>query len=60
MRNVFDASTPSSLDVSLNDILCVEPKRLTDIRDILLKCCLEKFMFTANIKKNVPPNLNEA
>ncbi|CAI6357679.1 unnamed protein product [Macrosiphum euphorbiae] len=51
LRVVFDASAKSSSGVSLNDILHVGPKLQTDISDLLHRCRLHKFMFTADICK---------
>lgn len=48
---VFDASAHSSSGTSLKDVLCVSPKLQTDIRDILLRCWLSKFVFTVDIAK---------
>jgi len=51
LRVVFDAfaSTPSGL--SLNDVLISGPKLQTDIFNILLKCHVKRFVFTADITK---------
>lgn len=51
IRVMFDASARSSSGASLNDVLCVGPKLQTDISDILLRCRLSKFVFTADIAK---------
>jgi len=51
LRVVFDASAKSSSGVSLNDILHVGPKLQTDISDLLHRCQLYKFMFTADVCK---------
>lgn len=51
LRVVFDASASSSSGVSLNDVLCIGPKLQVDIKDILLKCRLKRYMFTADIEK---------
>lgn len=49
LRLVFDASAATSSGLSLNDVLCTEPKLQTDIRDILLWNRLEKYIFTVDI-----------
>lgn len=51
LRVVFDASASSTSGVSLNDVLCVGPKLQMDIKDILLRCRLNKYVFTADIEK---------
>jgi len=51
LRVVFDASARSSTGVSLNDTLLVGPKLQCDIMDILIRCRLHKYMFTADISK---------
>lgn len=51
IRVVFDASATSSSGHSLNDILCTGPKLQTDLRDILLRNRLHKYILTADIVK---------
>lgn len=51
IRVVFDASAVSSNGRSLNDVLCTGPKLQTDLRDILLRCRLHKYILTADIVK---------
>jgi hypothetical protein len=51
LRVVFDASARTSLGVSLNDTLLVGPKLQCDISNILLRCRLNKYMFTTDICK---------
>lgn len=51
LRVVFDASARTSSGVSLNDTLFVGPKLQCDIMNILLRCRLNKYMFTADICK---------
>lgn len=49
IRVVFDASAPTSSEKSLNDVLYVGPKLQNEISDILFKCRLHCFVFTAYI-----------
>jgi hypothetical protein len=51
LRVVFDASARTTSGVSLNDTLFVGPKLQCDISNILLRCRLNKYMFTADICK---------
>lgn len=51
LRVVFDASASTSSGKSLNDILCTGPKLQTDLRDILLRSRIYKYIFTADIVK---------
>ncbi|KAF0769852.1 Integrase catalytic domain-containing protein, partial [Aphis craccivora] len=51
IRVVFDASSVSSSGRSLNDVLCTGPKLQVDLRDILLRCRLHKYILTADIVK---------
>lgn len=51
LRVVFDASAPSTSGASLNDVLCTGPKLQTDIRYILQKSRLYRYVFTADIEK---------
>jgi len=51
IRVVFDASSTSSSGHSLNDVLCTGPKLQIDLRDILLRCRLHKYILTADIVK---------
>ncbi|XP_022166687.1 uncharacterized protein LOC111031163, partial [Myzus persicae] len=51
LRVVFDASAVSSTGKSLNDMLHVGPKLQNDISDLLHRCRLHKYMFTADICK---------
>ncbi|CAI6369436.1 unnamed protein product [Macrosiphum euphorbiae] len=51
LRVVFDASARSSSGLSLNDVLYTGPKLQTDIRDILLRIRLHRYIFTADIVK---------
>ncbi|XP_022161617.1 uncharacterized protein LOC111027526 [Myzus persicae] len=51
IRVVFDASSVSSSGRSLNDVLCTGPKLQVDLRDILLRSRLHRFILTADIVK---------
>ncbi|XP_050535071.1 uncharacterized protein LOC126902091 [Daktulosphaira vitifoliae] len=51
IRVVFDVSVPSSSCLTLNDVLCVDPKLQSDISNLLLMCRTRKFMFTADLVK---------
>lgn len=51
LRFVFDSTAFSSSRASLDDVLWRGPKWQIDISDILLKCCLSKCVFTADIAK---------
>jgi hypothetical protein len=51
LRVVFDASAATSSGKSLNDVLCTGPKLQADLRDILLRCRMHKYIFTADIVK---------
>ncbi|CAI6344950.1 unnamed protein product [Macrosiphum euphorbiae] len=51
LRVVFDASAVSATGKSLNDMLHVGPKLQNDISDLLHRCRLHKYMFTADICK---------
>lgn len=51
IRVVFDASAVSTSGRSLNDVLCTGRKLQTDLRDILLRCRVHKFIMTADIVK---------
>lgn len=50
LRVVFDASARASSGQSLND-LYIGPKLQQNITDLLLRCRLHKFMFTADVCK---------
>lgn len=49
VRVVFNASAKTSTGLSLNDILYTGPKLQTDLRDILLRCQLKRYILTAGI-----------
>ncbi|XP_060871376.1 uncharacterized protein LOC132945621 [Metopolophium dirhodum] len=51
IRVVFDASSASSSGRSLNDILCTGPKLQVDLRDILLRCRMHRYILSADIVK---------
>lgn len=51
LRVVFDASAATSSGKSLNDVLCTGPKLQTDLRDILLRSRMHKYILTADIVK---------
>jgi len=51
IRVVFDASSASSSGRSLNDVLCTGPKLQVDLRDILLRCRLHRYILSADIVK---------
>lgn len=51
LRVVFDASAATSSGKSLNNVLCTGPKLQVDLRDILLRCRMHKYIFTADIVK---------
>lgn len=51
IRVVFDASSASSSGRSLNDVLCTGPKLQTDLRDILLRCRMHRYILSADIVK---------
>jgi hypothetical protein len=50
IRIMFDVSYASS-GRSLNDVLCTGPKFQVDLRDILLRCRLHRYILSANIVK---------
>jgi len=51
LRVVFDASAASTSKCSLNDLLYTGPKLQSDITQILHRCRLRRYMFTADICK---------
>lgn len=51
LRVVFDASAASTSKYSLNDLLYTGPKLQNDIAQILHRCRLKRYMFTADICK---------
>ncbi|CAI6347553.1 unnamed protein product [Macrosiphum euphorbiae] len=51
IRVVFDASSASSSGRSLNDVLCTGPKLQIDLRDILLRCRMHRYILSADIVK---------
>lgn len=51
IRVVFDASARTSSGKSLNDLLFTGQKLQCDIMDLLIRCRLHKYMFTADIAK---------
>ncbi|XP_008180804.1 uncharacterized protein LOC103308715 [Acyrthosiphon pisum] len=51
IRVVFDASSASSSGRSLNDVLCTGPKLQVDLRDILLRCRMHRYILSADIVK---------
>lgn len=51
IRVVFDASVVSSSGRSLNDVLCTGSKFQTNLRDILFRCRMHKYIMTDNIVK---------
>ncbi|XP_014237844.1 uncharacterized protein LOC106659683 [Trichogramma pretiosum] len=50
LRVVFDASRPTSTEVSLNDVFCRGPKLQRDIWTVLLRWRTYKFAFCADIR----------
>jgi len=57
IRVVFDASSASSSGRSLNDILYTGPKLQVDLRDILLRYRMHKYILSADIVKMCRKNL---
>jgi len=51
IRVVFDASSASSSGRSLNDVLCTGPKLQIDLRDILLRCRMHRYILSADTLK---------
>lgn len=51
IRVVFDASSASSSGRSLNDVLCTGPKLQVDLRDMLLRCRMHRYILSADIVK---------
>lgn len=51
LRNVFNASSPSSSGLSLNDCLMVGPVIQSDLLTVLMRFRLHKIVFTADIKQ---------
>lgn len=51
LRVVFDASAASTSGKSLNELLYVGPKLQADIAQLLHRCRIWKYMFTADICK---------
>lgn len=51
LRVVFDASTKTTNDLSLNDILHVGPKLHNDITTIIMNFRLHKYVFTTDVKQ---------
>src|SRR3978361_1140912 len=51
VRVVFDASPTAENRLSLNDALLVGPKLQNDIVSVLLRFCLNKFVFTCDIRQ---------
>ncbi|XP_022164862.1 uncharacterized protein LOC111029924 [Myzus persicae] len=59
LRVVFDASARSSSGLSLNDVLYIGPKLQTDIRDILLRIRLHRYIFIADIRETPEEEIKE-
>lgn len=57
LRVVFDASARTSTNVSLNDVLLKGPAVQEDLVSIMTRFRTHKYVFTANIKKNVSADL---
>jgi hypothetical protein len=51
LRDVFDASSVSSIGRSLNDVLCTGSKLQVDLCEILLRCRMHQYILTADIVK---------
>lgn len=58
IRVVFDASAKSVTGVSLNECLYAGPKLQLDIVDVLTLFRTHKYVFSTNICKNVPADMD--